>query len=52
MLREAEDPAVRHAHRLKQAVAQQKAAVVQGHDRFRFRHKFSVEKDNHVKPVS
>jgi hypothetical protein len=38
---------MRHARRFKQAVAQQKTAVVQGHDRVCFRHKMSVEKNYH-----
>jgi hypothetical protein len=49
MLRQPERPAIRHADRFKQAVAQQETPVVQGNHRFGFRHKFSVEKNNHEK---
>jgi hypothetical protein len=48
MPRAAERFAMNDAHRFKQTVAQQKAAVVHGNGRLRFGQKLSVEKNEHV----
>jgi hypothetical protein len=48
MLREAEWPSIRDAHRLEQPIAQQKASVIHGNDGLRFGQKMSVEKDEHA----
>ncbi len=51
VLRHAEGPTVDDAHGLEQTVAQQKTAIIDGNDRFGFRQKISVEKDNHGKTI-
>ncbi len=47
LLRETKRFPVGDAHRLKQTIAQHKAAVVHGHDRPGFRQKLPVEKNHH-----